>query len=415
MTDLTFPEGFVWGVSSAGHQNEGDNTGSDTWFAEHMQPTVFREPSGKACNSYELWHEDLDLVARMGLNAYRFSVEWARIEPEPGRFDDAALDHYAAMVDRCVELGLAPIITFNHFTSPHWFAMRGSWLDERAAYAFARYCGVVMDRFGDRIAYGVTLNEPNLPRLLEWIELPQFVRDLERATLAAASDAAGVPRYRLSNVVLPEEYDALADGMTAAHLAARAAVKDRRPDLPVGFSIAIIDDQVAGDDASVRDRKRAEVYGRWLDLARGDDFIGVQNYERAVYDGIGRVPPPDGAVLNHMGSDVYPLSLPGAVRYAYAVTGRPVLVTEHGMSTPDDEHRAAFIPPALRGLREAMDDGVRVLGYCHWTLMDNFEWIFGYGQQLGLHEVDRTTFRRTAKPSAAVYAAIARANAVPRA
>lgn len=413
MSLLHFPDGFVWGVSTAGHQNEGGNVHSDTWFAENVTPTVFREPSGAACNGYALWREDLDLVAGMGLNAYRFSVEWARIEPEPGRFDDAALDHYEAMVDRCVELGLAPIVTFNHFTSPHWFAGRGAWLDEKAADAFARYCGVVMDRFGDRISRAVTLNEPNLTRLLEWLDLPSFVRDLERATLAAASAAAGVDLYRLSNVVLPEEYDALADGMTAGHLAARAAIKDRRPDLAVGFSIAIVDDQVAGDDASVRDRKREQVYGRWLDLARGDDFIGVQNYERAVYDGSGPVAAPEGARLNQMGSDVHPLSLAGAVRYAHEVSGRPVLVTEHGMATSDDADRAGFIAPALRGLRAVMDDGVPVLGYCHWTLMDNFEWVFGYGHQLGLHAVDRTTFARTAKPSAGVYAAIARANAVP--
>ena len=163
MTERSFPTGFLWGVASAGHQNEGDNDNSDTWFAEHVTPTVFREPSGKACNGYELWREDVDLAAGMGLNAYRFSVEWARVEPAEGEFSDEALDHYEAIVDRCLERGLAPVVTFNHFTSPHWFAMRGGWLDPEAPALFARYCDQVMERFGDRIAYAVTLNEPNLP------------------------------------------------------------------------------------------------------------------------------------------------------------------------------------------------------------------------------------------------------------
>jgi len=408
-----FPKEFIWGVATSGHQCEGDNSASDTWFAEQVRPSVFREPSGRACNSYELWREDLDLVAGMGLTAYRFSLEWARIEPEEGHFSDDALAHYGAVIDGCLERGLAPIVTFNHFTSPHWFAQRGAWLDPQSPELFARYCGVVMDRIGAGIAVAVTLNEPNLARLLEWMHLPQFIRDLEAATLEAASRAAGVERYRLSNVVLPQEFDAMADGLAAGHTAARQAIKARRPDLPVGLSLAIMDDQVVGDDPSVRDRKRDEVYGRWLGLARADDFIGVQNYERARYDANGPVPPPDGVPRNQMGSDIYPLSLANACRYAHEATGVPVLVTEHGLATEDDRDRAGFIQPSLAGLLDAIEDGVPVLGYCFWTLLDNFEWIFGYDFHYGLHSVDRQTFVRTAKPSAGVYAAIARAKALP--
>ncbi len=412
MADRTFPPGFLWGVASAGHQTEGDNSDSDTWYAELVEPTVFSEPSGKACDGYRLWCEDVHLAADMGLTAYRFSVEWARIEPSEGTFDEAALAHYEAIVDECLATGMAPIVTFNHFTSPHWFAMRGGWLDPEAPGLFARYCDRVMRSFGDRIAVAVTMNEPNLSRLLSWLQLPAFVRDLERATLESASKRAGVDRYRLSNVMLPEEMDALADGMTAGHVAACAVIKQHRPDLPVGLSIAIVDDVVVGDDASVRDRKRAEVYDRWLRLARDDDFVGVQNYERVPYDGQGAVPPPEGAPTNQMGSTIEPDSLGGAVRYAHEVAQVPVLVTEHGMSTADDRQRADFIEPSLRGLLDVMDEGVPVLGYCHWTLMDNFEWVFGFGHQLGLHEVDRTSFVRTPKPSAGVLAAIAKAHAV---
>jgi beta-glucosidase len=412
VTGRRFPEGFLWGVASAGHQVEGDNVTSDTWFAEQVQPSVFREPSGRACNGYELWRDDVDLAAGMGLNAYRFSVEWARVEPLEGEYDVTALAHYEAIVDRCLDQGVAPVVTFSHFTAPHWFAARGAWLDTEAPALFARYCGRVMEAFGDRIAWAVTLNEPNLTRLLTWVALPDFVRDLERATLEAASTAAGVPRYRLGNVMVPEELDAMADGLAAAHRAARDAIKAHRPDLPVGLSLAVVDDVVVGNDASVRDRKRREVYESWLDLVRDDDFVGVQNYERNWYDGQGAVDATGQQPGGGLYSGVDPASLAGAVRYVAETTGVPVLVTEHGMATDDDTRRAAFIEPSLSGLLDAIEDGVPVLGYCHWSLMDNFEWIFGYSEHLGLHTVDRETFVRTPKPSAHVYAAIARAGAL---
>jgi beta-glucosidase len=206
--------------------------------------------------------------------------------------------------------------------------------------------------------------------------------------------------------------DLFADAMAAGHAAAKAAIKAQRPDLPVGWSIAIIDDVVIGDDTSVRDRKRAEVYEKWLTISCDDDFVGVQNYERHYFDGNSLVPAPEGIPRNQMGSAIEPLSLAGAVRYAYDKTAVPIMVTEHGMGTDDDGPRAAFIEPALRGLLDLIEEGIPVVGYTHWTLLDNFEWIFGYTMHLGLVAVDRTTFARTPKPSATIYSRIASANAV---
>lgn len=409
MTQITFPAEFLWGVAGSGHQTEGGNVDSYTWYAEHVSPSVFREPSGIACDSWNRWKEDLDLVTAMGLSAYRFSVEWARVEPVAGEWNHKALDHYAAIADECLARRLAPVVTFSHFTAPRWFAERGSWLNCEAADRFARFCGRVMDAFGDRIAVAITLNEPNLPQVLSWLHLPDVVRDLERATLDVASRSTGSQCFRLGNVVLPEDLDAMADGLEAGHRAAKAAIKTRRPDLPVGFSMAIVDDVVVGDDSRVRDRKRAECYERWLRLARNDDFLGVQNYEQVPYDADGEVSPPAGVATNQMGTAIVPESLAGAVRYAYQETGVPILVTEHGMATDDDTDRAAFLAPALDSLDAAIADGIPVLGYCHWTLLDNFEWVFGYAYHLGLHEVDRTTMARTRKPSAGVYAELVRA------
>ena len=408
MTSPVFPSDFLWGVATAGHQNEGDNVHSDTWFLENVTPTVFEERSGKATNGWELWESDLDLVAGLGLNAYRFSVEWARVEPQEGEFSDEALAHYEAVIDGCLARGLAPIVTFNHFTSPHWFAARGAWLAPEAPELFARYCGVVMDRFGDRIALAVTFNEPDLPEMLTWAHLPEFVAELERQTLEAAGREAGVDTYRAGNVMLREDFAGMRAGMTAGHRAGKAAIKARRPDLRVGLSLALVDDVAGPGGEATRDRKRAEVYEHWLELAQDDDFVGVQNYERIAYGPDGQLPPEPGASLNGMGTAVEPDSLRGAVEYAYSVARVPILVSEHGVGTPDDSIRAAFLEPSLEGLARAIADGVPVIGYCHWTLMDNFEWIFGYGPQLGLHSVDRETFERTAKPSAGVYAGLVR-------
>jgi beta-glucosidase len=223
----------------------------------------------------------------------------------------------------------------------------------------------------------------------------------------------GVERYRAANVMLPENFAGMRAGMIAGHIAARAAIKGFRADLPVGLSLAITDDVADSDDTALRDRKRAEVYDHWLRVAAEDDFIGVQNYERIHFGPDGQLPPPAGAVLNEMGTAVDPGSLGGAVRYAHRISGRPVLVTEHGIGTDDDTVRAGFVAPSLAGLLDAVDDGVPVLGYCHWTLLDNYEWIFGYAKHFGLHTVDRSSFARTPKPSAAVYGRIAAANAVP--
>jgi beta-glucosidase len=179
----------------------------------------------------------------------------------------------------------------------------------------------------------------------------------------------------------------------------------------VGVSLTMSDDQAIGPN-SVRDAKRALFYRSWIEAAKGDDFLGVQNYARSQWTDTGSLPPPKGAKLNDMGNEIYALSLAGAVRYAHEASGLPILVSEHGVTTQNDNLRAGLITEALAGLQRTIADGVPVLGYIHWTLADNFEWIFGYTQHFGLCSVDRTTFKRTPKPSARVLGAIARRNAV---
>jgi beta-glucosidase len=402
---LPFPKGFLWGAATAGHQVEGNNVNSDMWVIENVKPTIFVEPSGDADNSFELWPVDLDLVKSLGLNAYRFSLEWARIEPEPGLFSIAMLDHYKAILEGCRARGLVPVVTFSHWSAPRWFAARGGWTAPDSPDLFARFCGRAAGHLAAQIGYALTLNEPN--PLGE--PPPAAIAEKVAAMNAAAGRAVGSDNFR-------SLFFTGADRITAqkhlleGHRKGRAAIKSVRPDLPVGVSLAMPDDEAFGPN-SLRDAKRAAYYGAWLEEAKACDFLGVQNYTRTLWDDKGQLPPPKGAKVRNSG-EIYPPSLANAVRYAHQVSGVPIIVTEHGLGGDDDIDRAELIPAALAELHKAMAEGVPVKGYIHWSLLDNFEWVSGYKVHYGLCSVDRTTFKRTPKPSAHVLGAIARRNAV---
>lgn len=405
----SFPDGFLWGAATSGHQVEGNNFNSDVWVCETVKPTVFAEPSGDAANSLALWPRDLDLVKSMGLNTYRFSLEWSRIEPEPGLFSVAMLDHYKSMIDGCRARGLTPMVTFNHFTNPRWFAARGAWTNPEAPDLFARFCDRAARHLASGIGYAMTLNEPNVLHGNLDKERLAKLRPLMTAVMAACAKAVGGDRFVVLGIIGVDDFDQYTENLIAGHKKAKAAIKAVRGTLPVGVTLAMPDDQAVGPD-SVRDRIRSQSYVPWLEAAQADDFLGVQNYERQLWDAQGKVEPPAGGDRNATGGEVYPASLANAVRYAHSIAGVPIIVTEHGVNTDDDAVRARFIPAALAELQKAMDEGVPVTGYVHWSLLDNFEWISGYRHHYGLVAVDRTNFRRTPKPSAFVLGAIARAN-----
>jgi beta-glucosidase len=350
-------------------------------------------------------------VRSLNLNAFRFSLEWSRIEPDPGQFSLAMMDHYLRIIDGCRARGLQPLVTFSHFSAPRWFAARGGWTNPESPALFERFCERAARHLARPIGYATTLNEPNLLRLLAWLDLPPAMMKLQRAMLDEAARALGVAKFTAANAANPDDLDGIQKNLLEGHRRGRQAIKAARPDLPVGVSLAVIDDQAVGAH-SRRDEKRAQVYGAWLEAVKGDDFVGVQNYERSLIDEHGALPPPEGVPRDGMGREIYPASLANAARYVHEQSGRPILITEHGLCTDDDTQRAAFIPAALSSLADAMAAGLPVLGYVHWTLLDNFEWIFGYKPHFGLCSVDRQTFKRTPKPSASVLAGIARANSV---
>jgi len=393
---------FLWGAATAGHQVEGNNINADIWLLEQVPDTRFVEPSGDACDSLHRWREDVGIVAVLGLNCYRFSIEWSRIEPASGQFSDAWLDHYARMAAACREAGIAPVVTLSHFTSPRWFASLGGWHNREAPALFARFADRAARRLAPFVSHVVTFNEPNLPLMGRWSATPLAdpMRAGLDAMLAEAARESGSDRFAVW--VYSRGEDAALANLLAGHRAAKQAWKAARSAVAIGMSLALPDAQPVGDSAIAAYRRFAE--RPFFDVAREDDFVGVQNYGRMRVGAKGVVPPVADAELTESGDEYYPRALGAAVAHAHEQTGRPVLITENGIAAADDAQRARYIPAALASLDDTRASGVPVLGYIHWSLLDNFEWRRGYTQHFGLVAVDRATFRRTPKPSAHVYA-----------
>ena len=403
------PPGFLWGTAISAYQSEGNNTNSDAWLMENIQPSMFKERSGDACDSYHRYAEDFALAARLGFNCYRLGMEWARIEPSEGHFSSAELDHYARMLESCRAHGLRPMVTLNHFTTPLWFAQRGGFEVADSPQLFARYCRKVAERLGGLMHMVTTFNEANIRLLVDLMPGYAAIAPKVKAAVAEAGRRTASPKFSRLAYADPQVAGPL---MQEAHRQAYDAIKAVRPALPVGITLTTQDIQSA--DPAVVEEYRAKLYGDWVGVARSHaDFFGVQTYTRFVFDAAGQMaPPPAGAEMTEAGYEFYPQALANTIRWAHQAIGKPIYVTESGIATNDDSRRVAFIDQALDGVRQCLDEGIPVHSYLYWSLLDNFEWTSGYGPKFGLVAVDRETFKRTPKPSAAHRGAIARANRI---
>jgi len=402
----TMPKGFLWGAAISAHQSEGGNTNSDAWLMENLKPSMFKERSGDACDSYHRYGEDFAIAAGLGFNCYRLGVEWARIEPSEGFFSNAELDHYARVLESCGARGLKPIVTLNHFTTPLWFAQRGGFEVSDAPALFARFCRKVVERLGPLMHMVTTFNEANIRLLVDLMPAFQTALPTVRAALAAAAAATNSPRFSRLAYADPAIVTPI---MQEAHRQAYDAIKTVRPDLPVGLTLTTQD--IQSDNPRLVELYRRRLYGDWVAVARSHaDFFGVQTYTRFVFDQDGIRPPPPGAELTLSGYEFYPQALALTIRWAHAAIGKPIYVTENGIATNDDTRRIAFIDAALDGLWRCLEDDIPVHSYLYWSLLDNFEWTAGYGVPFGLAAVDRSTFKRTLRPSALHLGRIARSN-----
>ncbi|MDF9277631.1 family 1 glycosylhydrolase [Arthrobacter sp. EH-1B-1] len=402
-----FPVGFLWGSATAGHQIEGNNVNSDWWSREQQVPGM--ELSGDACDSYHRYREDISLLAEAGLTSYRFSLEWARIEPVRGHFSRAELAHYRRMIEFCFERGVTPVVTLQHFTTPQWFAAAGGWLASDASELFQRFVAEATSIL-DGVEWVVTMNEPNMQAAIM-----TAMRRMEQAGGAqwqspTVEGEQGTKEKKQSHGEFLTYADPEIGKMfVQIHHAAREIIR-ARTSAKVGWTIAAGALTAApGGEEKLQEIRwgKEDVY--W-EGSRGDDFTGVQAYSSQEVDAGGLVPHPIRPDNTLVGTAYRPDALEMAVRHAWKMTGGvPILVTENGIATADDIQRIRYTGEALRGLAGAMADGVDVRGYLHWSLLDNFEW--GHWEPtFGLVEVDRATFIRTPKPSLGWLGEVARNN-----
>lgn len=394
MTD--FPRDFLWGSSTAAHQVEGGNTNNDWWLWEHTPGTTATESSGDAIDHWNRYDEDFALLAALGQNAHRFSLEWSRIEPAEGEFSQAALDHYKRVLDSLADHGLTAFTTIYHFTVPQWFASRGSWLAADGLDIFGRYAEKLAAELGDRMPYVCTINEPQIVAsqgyALGWF--PPGHTDIGEATKV--------------NEVLAQAHRTATSALRSGH---------GRPRVGTCLQLPVFqakDPDSAGDTSTV-DLLRGLMVDYHIDDLRsgGDvgDFVGLQYYTRAVVDSTSPAflaRPPKDAETTQMGWEVYPEGF-GQMLRRISETGLPVVVTENGIATADDRQRVRYLHSHLEQVRQVVAEGVDVRGYMYWSSFDNFEWAHGYAPTFGLVGIDREDdLRRVVRPSAVAFGEVAR-------
>ena len=392
---------FLWGSAGAAYQIEGGNHASDLWVMEHTKPSIFKEPSGDAVDAYHRVNDDIALAASLGFNTHRFSIEWSRVEPEPGQISLSAIAYYRRVLEAIRARGMTPFVTYNHFTTPRWFAVSGGFETREGIEPFVRYCTLITQQLGELIGIAATFNEPNLGALVSWSPAirplrPHIVaaRELARTSIGAKHwSPPMLGDFRIQQPIMIEAHN-------RAYEAIKAASGGR---FPVGITLSLNDERGSPDAI---ERKQSQVMLPWLQ-AKGD-FVGVQNYTYSEVEGDSDLPPKPGVELTQMGYPFAPEALEGVIRTVARNSKRPIYVTENGVATEDDTRRIAFIDRALAGVFACIRDGIDVRGYIHWSLLDNWEWVSGFGPKFGLVSVDRKTFARTPKPSAQHLGRLAR-------
>ncbi len=427
---LKLPPGFLWGVATASHQNEGGNT-NNQWAAWEAQPGRI-SGGGHAGQTTGWWHlenaaADFDRAAELGLNSLRLSVEWSRIEPAPGVFDQTALRHYAAMIGLLRARGLEPMVTLHHFSDPLWLTEIGAWENPQVADYFVRFVTRVVEALGDQVTLWCTINEPFVYAYMGFLEgtFPPGVKSFPRMSgvlrrMLLAHGRAYRTIHRLQNdarvgavhnmqVFLPANPARRADRLATtttnqiANHSVLAAVTGGRLTPPLGIGQLVSYLQDSADFIGLNHYSTGRVA---FDLRRPSSLFTRQFFDPDVELS-------DITFSGQPYGEINPQSLYLALK-ELARYRKPVYITEHGLPDWDDDARPAFTAASLAEAWRAVQEGVDLRGYYHWTLVDNFEWAAGWSLKFGLIHFDPETGVRTPKTSAAVYSRIIQANGVPR-
>ncbi len=425
---MGFPPGFLWGAATSAHQVEGGNTNNDWWrFEQRAGAIAGGRGSGEACRHYERFDSDFALAAADGHNAHRLSFEWSRLEPAPGRFDPGAVAHYHAVLSSLKRHALTPVVTLHHFTNPLWIADSGGWESRTTIDRFESFVRFCAREYGGEVDWWCTVNEPEVFAFRGWSEgvWPPAVRDDSRALEVIANQLEAHGRaYRVLHS--EDRTDADGDGLAArvGFAKHRVQLEPLRTWNPLDRLQAELEDRVfnvAVERAAIDGTIDLSIPGarsvrRTLpELKNALDWYGLNYYTRWLVRSASPVPhvARPGAACNDLGWELWPGGLEHALLAAGRL-GKPVLVTENGVADASDQLRPAALLAFVEAMHAAMAKGVPVLGYLHWSLLDNFEWSDGYTGRFGLYGVDfeDPARPRTRRTSAEVFARIARANGI---
>ncbi|MBI4515095.1 MAG: family 1 glycosylhydrolase [Deltaproteobacteria bacterium] len=412
---LEFPSDFVWGSATAAHQVEGDNRHNNWWAHELAPDTNAIEPSGITCDHYHRFAEDFRLTKSLGHTAHRLSIEWSRIEPREGEINRTEIEHYRVVLSTLRELGIEPWVTLHHFTEPQWLAQRGGMSRAENIEAFRRFVELAAKQYGDLVSHWCTINEPTVvaelgfrfgyfpPRLHEEALATQALGNFLRAHTQAAQTLRAHARLSPSvGITLAVQQH---EPLHAENQADRALALRRDAE-----STGACYEALRTGVFRYPGQPAVEIPG----LRQASDFVGVQYYTRMRYSaaegGPALQPDPD-RTLTQMAWEIYPEGLAPLLRRA-AFTGLPVYVTENGVCHDDDRIRVEYIADHLAAVEQVRREGADIRGYFYWSLMDNFEWNFGYGPKFGLVAIDRQTLARHPRQSAHFFAEIARSGKV---
>jgi len=424
--DLVFPEGFLWGVSTSAHQVEGENH-NNQWSAWEAAGRIKSgDRCGRACEWWTNAERDFDLAREMGINAMRISVEWSRIEPQPGIWDQQALDRYRQMLQGLRGRGIRPLVSLHHFTHPLWFERMQGFLGAQAPALFERYTRRIVSSLGDVCQDWVTFNEPNVYCAMGYA-VGLFPPGRRGELFTSMKVLAGILRshgraYRAIHELQPHSKVGWAHNYVV--------FQPLCPYLPFDSWITRLHHSLFNDSfvRAIADGTLPLGFGRVTgDLSEACgacDFFGLNVYGRlyVCFDPrkpsqlFGDILVPEGVPQGDPGAEgplaeAYPGALRVAAGYA-ARLGKPIYILENGVPDAQDRIRPWLLVNALNELYTALTDGIDIRGYFHWTLTDNFEWNDGWRLRFGLVELDPATQRRTMRESGRLFATIAKQNRI---
>ncbi len=418
MVNKKFPNDFIFGTAVASYQVEGDIYNNDWTIWENDKNSKCEEPCGEACKHYKLINTDIELLKNLGIRAFRFSIEWSRVEPFKNKYNDEAISHYVEKAKKLLSENITPIITFHHFTTPQWVHEEGSWANSNVVEYFNNYVEKLMKSLPEEVIYFNTINEPGIFTFFGYFSTNKFPPGIADEKIF----------FKASNNVID------------AHKKARDTIKKYRPNGKVGMTHAL-QEWEDEDNKRIKQYLKYNLEDKFLEASKDDDFIGLQTYtivrfpksillsiatpilldipfiRRFILPRIlqifagrnGRID--ENTRTTKMGYEYRPEAvLYNIKRLNKYFEGKDIFITENGIATDNDAERIEFVSAVLLDIHNYLESNNNVIGYLYWSLLDNFEWDLGYQMNFGLVEVDKETFERKPHKSVVWFGKISKNN-----